>query len=94
MVYFQNSIWSFSFTNILKTTYKFMVEEKDKNRSSTKYFLLGEVKVNWFKSSLTLKQVITGEEKYILGDRCLIFYQLQSVSPDSYNTLLDKNRGL
>ena len=94
MVYFQNSIWSFSFTNILKTTYKFMVEEKDKNRSSTKYFLLGVVKVNWFKSSLTLKQVITGEENYILGDHCLIFYQLQSVSPDSYNTLLDKNRGL
>ena len=71
-----------------------MLEEKDKNRSSTKYFLLGVVKANWFKSSLTLKQVITGEENYVLGDQHLIFYQLQSVSPDSYNTLLDKNHGL
>ena len=71
-----------------------MLEEKDKNRSSTKYFLLGVVKVNWFKSSLTSKQVITGEENYVLGDQCLIFYQLQSDLPDSYNTLLEKNCGL
>lgn len=29
--------------------------------------------MNLFKSSLTLKQIITGEENYVLGDQCLIF---------------------